>query len=126
MTIQILAFAQARDIFGFSERTVECDPADTPRTLLPRFQTSGDLTFIRIALDQEYRDWDTAIGTAKELALIPPRFRRLKMETKIDFTYSVIETPALILPSREIGASIEFQGIVRELENGSALKGASV
>ena len=45
------------------------------------------------------------------------------METKIDFTYSVIETPALILPSREIGASIEFQGIVRELENGSALKG---
>jgi len=72
MTIQILAFAQARDIFGFSEKTVECDPADTPRTLLQRLQVSDDLTFIRIALDQEYRDWDTAIGTAKELALIPP------------------------------------------------------
>jgi len=45
------------------------------------------------------------------------------METRIDFTCSVIETPALILPSREIGASIDFLGIVRELENGTSLKG---
>jgi molybdopterin synthase catalytic subunit len=45
------------------------------------------------------------------------------MESTIQFTAEPIVVPPLILPSREIGASVEFLGIVRELENGEALEG---
>lgn len=45
------------------------------------------------------------------------------MEIEIHFTHEPIAIPALVLPSREIGASVEFQGLVRELEQGQALPG---
>jgi molybdopterin synthase catalytic subunit len=45
------------------------------------------------------------------------------MEISIEFTTAAIVPPALALPSREIGACVEFLGIVRELENGAALSG---
>lgn len=45
------------------------------------------------------------------------------MRTEIHFTQAPIAIPPLALPSREIGASVEFLGIVRELERGEALAG---
>jgi molybdopterin synthase catalytic subunit len=45
------------------------------------------------------------------------------MNTQILFTREVIIVPPLDLTSREIGASVEFQGIVRELEQGTPLEG---
>ncbi len=45
------------------------------------------------------------------------------METHITFTTSPIAIPALTLPSREIGACVEFQGIVRETEQDRQLAG---
>lgn len=45
------------------------------------------------------------------------------MLTEIHFTAEPIVIPPESLPSREIGAALEFQGIVRELENGDALAG---
>lgn len=45
------------------------------------------------------------------------------MKIDIHFTADTIVVPPLVLPSREIGASVEFLGIVRELENGEALAG---
>lgn len=45
------------------------------------------------------------------------------MERSIEFTTCPIVIPPPALPSREIGAGVEFQGIVRELENGDALAG---
>ncbi len=45
------------------------------------------------------------------------------MEAEILFTSSVISIPRLVLPSREIGACVEFQGLVREIERGSTLEG---
>jgi molybdopterin synthase catalytic subunit len=45
------------------------------------------------------------------------------MQTQILFTPSPIVVPPLELPSREIGAVIEFHGLVREMENGRALEG---
>lgn len=45
------------------------------------------------------------------------------MEITITFTHSPIVTPPLALPSREIGAAVEFHGLVRELEDGRALPG---
>jgi molybdopterin synthase catalytic subunit len=45
------------------------------------------------------------------------------MEISIRFTRDPIVVPPGILPSREIGACLEFQGIVRETEGGLALAG---
>jgi molybdopterin synthase catalytic subunit len=43
--------------------------------------------------------------------------------TEIHFTDSPIVVPVLRLPSREIGACVEFQGLVREIEGATALAG---
>ncbi len=43
------------------------------------------------------------------------------MDKQITFTSAPIVIPPAALPSREIGACVEFQGIVRELEQGRAL-----
>ncbi|MCE9610981.1 MAG: molybdenum cofactor biosynthesis protein MoaE [Chthoniobacter sp.] len=45
------------------------------------------------------------------------------METHIAFTKSVIVVPALALPSHEVGACVEFAGLVRETEHDRALAG---
>ncbi len=45
------------------------------------------------------------------------------MRTEIHFTDGPITSPPLALPSREIGACVEFQGIVRETERGGSLAG---
>ncbi len=45
------------------------------------------------------------------------------MQTEIIFTHEPIAIPPLVFPSREIGACLEFQGIVRELEQGETLTG---
>jgi len=45
------------------------------------------------------------------------------MEKQITFTTEPIVIPSSVLPSREIGACVEFQGIVRELEQGQSLAG---
>ena len=45
------------------------------------------------------------------------------MRTDIVFTHGPLAAPPLRLESREVGACVEFQGIVREMEQGSALSG---
>lgn len=45
------------------------------------------------------------------------------MRIDISFVQLPLQVPQLELPSREIGACVEFLGIVRELERGSALAG---
>src|SRR3954467_3494560 len=45
------------------------------------------------------------------------------MDISIEFTTGPILPPALALPSREVGACVEFLGIVRELEKGAPLSG---
>ena len=50
--------------------------------------------------------------------------KRLSINSsEIIFTDRAIAVPPLALPSREIGACVEFHGIVRELEKGAALAG---
>jgi molybdopterin synthase catalytic subunit len=45
------------------------------------------------------------------------------MKTEIVFTHEPIVATSPALPSREIGACVEFQGIVREIEQGQPLAG---
>lgn len=45
------------------------------------------------------------------------------MDAEVIFTQYEIVLPRLVLPSREVGACVEFLGIVRELEAGLPLTG---
>ena len=45
------------------------------------------------------------------------------MKTEIGFTHEPIVAPPLRMESREVGACVEFLGIVREMEKGAALGG---
>ncbi|HSI15755.1 MAG TPA: MoaD/ThiS family protein [Chthoniobacter sp.] len=72
MQVKLLAFAQARDQLGWSERVVECEPTETPRAIVARVAPEARLDTWRVAVDEEYHSWDAAIGSAKEIALIPP------------------------------------------------------
>lgn len=72
MQLKILAFAQAQDQLGFRERVVECADDDSPRAILATIAPAFDGSGMRVAVDCEYHDWDTPVGRASELALIPP------------------------------------------------------
>ncbi|MEQ1860461.1 MAG: MoaD/ThiS family protein [Chthoniobacteraceae bacterium] len=72
MPLTLLAFAQARDQLGFAERVVECAPTDSPRVLIRRLAPDAALETMRVAVDQEYADWDAPVGDAREVAIIPP------------------------------------------------------
>lgn len=73
MKITVLTFAQTRTQLGFAEKSVECNPGDTPREILCRLAPQFDPgKTIRVAVNQEYADWDQPVGNATELALIPP------------------------------------------------------
>lgn len=73
MKIKVLTFAQTRTQLGFAEKSVECNPGDTPREILRRLAPQFDPgKTVRVAVNQEYADWDQPVGEATELALIPP------------------------------------------------------
>ncbi len=72
MQVNLLAFAQARDQLGWAERAVDCTPEETPRAVLARIAPGLRVELMRVAVDQEYHGWDAPIGTASEIALIPP------------------------------------------------------
>ncbi len=73
MKIKILTFAQTRAQLGFAERDFACERNETPREILRRLAPEFDPgKTIRVAVNQEYADWDQPVGEAFELALIPP------------------------------------------------------
>lgn len=72
MPVKLLAFAHTRDLLGFHERLLDCTPEETPRALLARIAPALDCAGLRVAVDGEYHDWNTPIGLASEIALIPP------------------------------------------------------
>jgi molybdopterin converting factor small subunit len=73
MKIKVLTFAQTRTQLGFDERIIEGDARETPREIFRRIAPGFDPgNTIRIAVNQEYSDWDKPVGNAFEIALIPP------------------------------------------------------
>ena len=72
MQVKLLAFAQAREQIGFSEREILCEPTETPRAVLARIVPTFSANTCRVAVDGEYHDWNEAIGGASEIALLPP------------------------------------------------------
>lgn len=72
MRVKLLAFAQARETFGFSEKIVECVSGQTPRELMEAVAPGVSLENLRVAVDQEFAEWDEPTGEAVEIALLPP------------------------------------------------------
>jgi molybdopterin converting factor small subunit len=73
MKTRLLVWAQAKEILGFDEKTIEIDPKETPEELFLRlFGKEVDLSFCRVAVNQTMHPWDAAIGEAQEIAIIPP------------------------------------------------------
>jgi molybdopterin synthase sulfur carrier subunit len=72
LEIQLLAFAQARDLLGFASCVAPCAREETARAILGRIAPGVSLAHWRVALDGEYATWDTPVGTAREMAIIPP------------------------------------------------------
>jgi molybdopterin converting factor small subunit len=72
MQVKLLVFAQAADLLGFRERVIECAPEDSPRAILARVSNDFSTANLRVAVDEEYADWNRPIGAAREIALIPP------------------------------------------------------
>ena len=70
--MKIIAFAAAREAAGFAELDFAVDPAETPRAILARAAPQLPLHNLRAAVDCEYWDWDAPVGSAAELAIIPP------------------------------------------------------
>jgi molybdopterin synthase sulfur carrier subunit len=70
--VKLLAFAQARDQLGWSERVVDCTPEETPREVLARVAPAVRSETWRVAVDEEYHSWDVPLGATREMALIPP------------------------------------------------------
>jgi molybdopterin converting factor small subunit len=72
--ISVVAFAQARELLGFASTTVDCDPGETTGALLKRLvgERAIPTGSWRAALNEEYVGWDSPIGSASELAILPP------------------------------------------------------
>lgn len=75
ISLRILCFAQARETLGFQEKTIACEPTATPREILDSLAAaplSSEFSAWRVALDHEYAEWSAPVGTATEMAILPP------------------------------------------------------
>ncbi len=72
MKVKILAFAQARETFGFSEKIVKYEIGQTPREVMEKIAPDISLEGLRVAVDCEFSDWNKPMEVAAEMALLPP------------------------------------------------------
>ena len=73
-SITVLAFARAKEVFGFDEKIVSLEPSQTADALLTSLcpDWRAHLGDSRIALDLEFVDPSTSVRAGQTLAIIPP------------------------------------------------------
>jgi molybdopterin converting factor subunit 1 len=73
-SITVLAFARAREVLGFAEKTISLEPGQTADDLLKSLcpDWRERLADCRIALDLEFVDPSTPLRAGQTLAIIPP------------------------------------------------------
>jgi sulfur-carrier protein len=77
--IEVVYFAWLRERIGIPRETLETDAA-TPRQLIaqlsakdPRYALAfGDISAVRVALDQSLADFDAPLTGVREVAFFPP------------------------------------------------------
>jgi molybdopterin synthase sulfur carrier subunit len=79
MTVDILYFAWLRERIGIARETIQTDAAtisDLVQELCIREEryalAFSDLAAIRVAIDQDLADFDSALQGAREIAFFPP------------------------------------------------------
>lgn len=79
MTLEILYFAWVRERIGVPRETVETEAATVADLIAelsarePRYAAAfADISALRVALDQELRDFDAPLAGVREVALFPP------------------------------------------------------
>ena len=75
--IQILFFARARELAGCSSRTLQLTRGTTLADLRTRLAADlpalkGYLRHCRLSINEEFRNWDSAIPADAKVAIIPP------------------------------------------------------
>lgn len=70
--LRIRLFASLRETAGWSERLRPLQPDDTPRRLWLDLGLPGDLSQIRVAVNQQFAEADTRLQPGDELAFLPP------------------------------------------------------
>ncbi|MGR3544623.1 molybdopterin converting factor subunit 1 [Brevirhabdus sp.] len=77
--IDVIYFAWVRERIGMPSEQIETDAATVAdlvaelRTREERYALAfSDLSALRVAVDQELRDFDAPIGAAREVAFFPP------------------------------------------------------
>ncbi len=68
----VLAFAQAKGAFGFSERSIDVGNEVTIEEIIKRVGPGISLEGLRVAVDCEFVEWKDEIGEGVEIAIIPP------------------------------------------------------
>ena len=75
-TIRILLFAGLREQAGWAERQWSANASRqtplTPRQLWQTLQLPGELSRVRIAINQQFAADDTPLQPGDELAFLPP------------------------------------------------------
>ena len=72
VNLLLLAFGNSSDAFGFSKREMACNSDDTPLSIVQKIAPQVKREFLRVALDGEFVQWNTPVGSAHELAFLPP------------------------------------------------------
>lgn len=79
MTLDVLYFAWVRERIGLPREQVETEAATVAELVAEltareaRYAAAfADVTAIRVAIDQELRDFDAALTGAREVAFFPP------------------------------------------------------
>lgn len=72
MKREVLAFAQAKVAFGFSETVIRVENTVTLEEIMELVGPGVSLEGLRVAVDCEFVDWQDEIGEGREIAIIPP------------------------------------------------------
>ena len=77
MRIRVQFFASLKDIVGKSEMSMTIAETATPRSVFQELESRfPELTRYRplvlIAINQEYKDWDTRMAPGDEIVFFPP------------------------------------------------------
>jgi molybdopterin converting factor subunit 1 len=77
MKVQVLLFARLREITGAGHVEVEVEEGTTPASIFEQLsaahpQLAPTRARLRVAIDQEYAEWETPLRDGAELAFIPP------------------------------------------------------
>ncbi len=119
MHVRVRYFAQLREIVGRADETLVFEPGTSARTLFfqiaeehPRLR--GLEPHLRVAVNHDFADWDTALAAGDEVAFIPP----VSGGSGARFVLTTDPLDAAVVRDlvarREAGAIAVFEGVVRD------------